>query len=406
MDEILKPATEWELKSMIGSLIEHKIPVEVLGRGTKREIGRPLSSTIGLTTSAFRGVSLYEPSELVMSVRAGTTVSQIEVELASRGQMLPFEPVDYGPILGTEAGGQTIGGVFAANLSGARRISVGAARDFLIGVRGVNGRGETFKSGGRVMKNVTGYDMARSLTGSWGTLAIMTEVTFKVLPLPDDVATLVYWDLPDDLAVELMSAALSLPYEVSGTIHLPAAHVARLQSRELAAEERPLTAIRIENFTRSVTYRKDRIRKALHAYGTPVDLGLETSIQLWSEARKLSFLPAGATDLWRISTKPSNAPKVVAAIRRHMHVDAFYDWSGGLIWLETPLSADAGSADIRRAVASYGGHATLIRANRTVRKEVEVFHPQPAALDKMSRKIKEAFDPLHILNRGRMYPEY
>ena len=403
MDEILKPATEWELKSMMLALIERQIPIEVFGSGTKRELGRPMSTSLALTTSGMRGIPLYEPSELVMSARAGTSVSQIEVELASRGQMLPFEPIDLGPALGSDAGIQTIGAVFAGNISGARRVAGGAARDYLIGLRGVNGRGEIFKSGGRVMKNVTGYDVARGLAGSWGTLAVITEVTFKVLPLPDDAATLVYWGLTDDLAVELMSHALTLPYEVSGTVHLPAAFVRRLRAPDLAAEAKPLTAIRLENFTRSVTYRKARIKEALVAYGTPLELNLEGSLNFWGEMRRLSFLPPDETHLWRISTAPSQAPKLVAAVRRHMQAEAFYDWSGGLVWLETAPSADGGSADIRRAVATYGGHATLIRAQRSVRSDIEVFQPLAPALDRITRGLKKAFDPLHILNPGRMY---
>ncbi len=186
-----------------------------------------------------RGISLYEPSELVMSARAGTPVSQLEVELASRGQMLPFEPIDLSPAVGSDAGVQTIGAVFAGNLSGARRIALGAARDFLLGMRGVNGRAEMFKSGGRVMKNVTGYDVARGLAGSWGTLAVLSEVTFKVLPLPDDVVTLVFPGLTDDLGVELLSTALGLPFEVSGTVHISPGLVPRLRHSVLRVRVAP-----------------------------------------------------------------------------------------------------------------------------------------------------------------------
>lgn len=403
MSDIMRPATEWELKSMMTALAERGIPVEILGGGSKRAVGRPVAAPVALTTGAMRGISLYEPSELVMSVRAGTPLSQVEVELASRGQMLPFEPIDLGPALGTGAGQQTIGAVFAANLSGARRISAGAARDYLIGARGVNGHAEIFKSGGRVMKNVTGYDVARGLAGSWGTLAVLSEVTFKVLPLPDDVATLVYPDLTDDLAVELMSLALTQPFEVSGTVHLSPTLASRLKHKGLAQQKRPLTAIRLENFTRSITYRKQKLREILSAYGAPLELDLESSLEFWGECRRLGFLPANGTHLWRISTKPSMAASLVASVRRHMRVEAFYDWSGGLVWLETPASADAGSADVRRAVATHGGHATLIRADEQVRRVVEVFQPLAPAVDRITRGIKEAFDPLRLLNPGRMY---
>jgi FAD/FMN-containing dehydrogenase len=218
-----------------------------------------------------------------MSARAGTPLSQIEVELASRGQMLPFEPIDLGPALGTDAGLQTIGAIFVANISGSRRISAGAARDYLLGARGVNGRAEIFKSGGRVMKNVTGYDVARGLSGSWGTLAVFSEVTFKVLPLPDDVATLVYPDLTDDLAVELMSLALTQPYEVSGTVHLSPMLASRLKHKGLSKGARSLTAIRLENFTRSIAYRKQKLRELLSVYGAPLELELESSLEFWGE---------------------------------------------------------------------------------------------------------------------------
>jgi len=403
MDNIMRPATEWELKSMMMAFGEQGIQVEILGAGSKRGVGRPVAAPVALTTGAMRGISLYEPSELVMAARAGTPLSQIEVELASRGQMLPFEPMDLGPALGTDAGLQTIGAIFAANISGARRISAGAARDYLIGARGVNGRAEIFKSGGRVMKNVTGYDVARGLAGSWGTLAVLSEVTFKVLPLPDDVATLIYPDLTDDLAVELMSLALTQPYEVSGTAHLSPALASRLRHKGLSSETRPLTAIRLENFTRSITYRKQKLRDVLSAYGAPLELELESSLQFWSEVRRLSFMPYNGTHLWRISTTPRVAAELVASIRRHMQVEAFYDWSGGLVWLETPASADAGSADIRRAVATYGGHATLIRADESVRRSVEVLQQLGPPVERLVRGIKRAFDPLHLLNPGRMY---
>jgi glycolate oxidase FAD binding subunit len=403
MNDIMRPATEWELKSMMAALAEREIAVEILGSGSKRGVGRPVVAPFALTTSAMRGISLYEPAELVMSARAGTPLSQIEVELASRGQMLPFEPIDLGQVLGGDVGLQTIGAVFAANLSGSRRIAAGAARDYLLGVRGVNGHAEIFKSGGRVMKNVTGYDVARGLSGSWGTLAVFSEVTFKVLPLPDDVATLVYPDLTDDLAVELMSLALTQPYEVSGTVHLSPMLASRLKHKGLSKGARSLTAIRLENFTRSIAYRKQKLRELLSVYGAPLELELESSLEFWGEVRRLSFFPQNGTHLWRISTTPSVAASLVASVRRHMRVEAFYDWSGGLVWLETPASADAGSADVRRAVATHGGHATLIRADETVRRSVEVFQPLGPAVDRITRGIKNAFDPMRLLNPGRMY---
>jgi glycolate oxidase FAD binding subunit len=405
VNDLLKPATDWELQGMVKQLASRGLTLELVGNGTKRSVGRPVSASMAMTTVGMRGIAMYEPTELVMSARAGTPLSQIEVELAGRGQMLAFEPVDLGPALGTYAGSQTIGAVFACNLSGARRISAGAARDHLIGIKGVNGRAEAFKSGGRVMKNVTGVDVARGMAGSWGTLGAITEVTFKVLPIPEDTATLVYTGLTDDLAVELMCAAIGSPFEVSGTVHLPAGLGARLLHDELRSAGRSLTAIRLENFPRSVAYRKERMKQLLKVYGPPLELEQESSLKFWGELRRLSVMPfGGQTYLWKISTSPKAAPQLVNAIRRHMgDIEVMYDWSGGLVWLETPASADAGAADIRRALATHGGYATLIRADGAVRESVDVFQPLNPVVERLSRGLKSAFDPHGVFNPGRMY---
>lgn len=404
MSEVLKPAADWELQGILASCRDKGQPVEVAGASSKRAIGRPMQTAGTISMQSYRGISLYEPNELVMSARAGTPLSQIEAELAARGQMLAFEPTDLGPATSGAAGHQTIGGVFAANLSGARRVVSGAARDHLIGVKGVNGAAEMFQSGGRVMKNVTGYDLVRGLCGSWGTLAVLTELTFKVLPWPESSATLLFAGLPDDLGAEVMCAAVGTPYEVSGAVHLPAALTARLENERLRTLGKSLTALRIENFPRSVVYRVEALRKALGVYGETATLETVESVALWAELRRLSVVSySEATLLWRISTAPKTGPKIVAQIKRQMPAEAFYDWSGGLIWLETPVSADAGAADIRRAVAVHGGHATLIRAAPSIRAAVEVFQPLAPGVEKISRGLKAAFDPVGILNPGRMY---
>lgn len=388
---------------MVASCAEKQIPIEVVGSGSKRAIGRPMEQAVTMTTASLRGITLYEPSELVMSARAGTPLSVVEAELASRGQMLAFEPVDLGPTTGGPKGMQTIGAVFATNLSGARRVQCGAARDHLLGVKAVNGRAEMFQSGGRVMKNVTGYDVARGLTGSWGTLAVLTEVTFKVLPWPETTATIVFVGLPDDLAVELMCAAMALPVEVSGAVHLQAPVAARLAHPGLKAMGKSVTALRLENFGPAVAMRKQRIKEVLKVYGKALELDHSETLEFWGELRRLSVMPNRQSLLWRISTKPTMAPKLVAAIKRYMPAEAFYDWAGGLIWLEVPATADAGTAEIRRASAVHGGHATLIRAEPGVRASVQVFQPLSPAVERLTRRLKAAFDPAGILNPGRMY---
>src|SRR5919108_6269092 len=263
----MRPATEGELSSLVAEHAVKRAPIEIMGTGSKRSVGRPVQSAATLTTTGLRGISLYEPTELVMSARAGTSLAEVESELGARGQMLAFEPLDVGPMFGAAAFQGTIGAVFAANLSGARRVAAGAARDHLIGVRAINGRGEIFKSGGRVMKNVTGYDLCRGLAGSWGTLAVLSEVTFKVVPAPEDTATLILLGLPDEIAVEVLCAAMATPYEISGAVHLQPQMVARLWHEGLRRQGQALTVLRIENFAKSVAYRIGRLKEHLKAYG-------------------------------------------------------------------------------------------------------------------------------------------
>jgi glycolate oxidase FAD binding subunit len=301
----------------------------------------------------------------------------------------------------------SIGGIFATNISGSRRIALGSARDNLLGIRGVNGRAELFKSGGRVMKNVTGLDLARGLSGSWGTLAVLTEVTFKVVPLPQTLVTLVLTGLTDDIAIEAMTAAMATPFEVSAAVHLPRGAAARLTLPKFKGSDQSLTLLRLENFTASVEERKEKLRNALRIYGAAMELDSEMSWSLWSELRSLSVMPFSKDRImWRIVTLPSKAHEIVASISKFIDTVAYYDWAGGLIWLEIPATADAGAADVRRAVAVRGGHATLIRAEATIRSSVDVFEPMRPELEQLTRGLKSAFDPRNILNPGRMYAAF
>lgn len=406
MQSLLKPATEWELQRTLADASAAGHPVEIMGHGSKRNVGRLANAALSLTTVSLAGVKLYEPTELVMCARAGTPLARIEADLAARGQMLAFEPVDLGPVVGAEPGSTTIGAVFATNLSGARRIAAGGARDHVLGITGVTGNGIAFRSGGRVMKNVTGLDIARTLCGSWGTLAVLADVTFKVLPVPEQTATLVLTGLEDGIAVEALATAMASPYEVSGAVHLQSAMTQRLWHAELRAQRRAVTAIRLENFVRSVAYRVQRLKDELKPFGTIDTLDHQGSIAFWGELRQLSVLQGSTAPLWRISTTPQAGPKVVAGITRYMDCNALYDWSGGLVWAEVLPTADAGAADIRRVIAAHGGHATLIRAEPAVRAAVEVFQPLEQGLAEISRKIKGVFDPAGVLNPGRMYPSW
>jgi len=387
------PASEAEACAVVAEAAEKRTPLAVAGSGTKADLGRPAQTQATLSSSALTGVTLYEPAELVIGARSGTPLAEVVRTLSERGQELPFEPMDYRPLLGSR-GEPTIGAVAAANLSGPRRITAGAARDSLIGVRFVNGRGEAVKSGGRVMKNVTGLDLVKLMAGSWGTLGLLTEVTFKVLPKAERSSTLIYRGLDDARAVAALAAALGSPYEVAGAAHIPAA------DRQGAR-----TVIRIEGFSFSVAHRMGELRRLLlKSCGAPDIVEGKGADALWASIRDATLLsdPRDRA-IWRVSTAPTRAPQLAAEVARALDARLFYDWGGGLIWLSTDPRGDAGAATIRAAVRAFGGHSMLVRAPAEVRAMADVFEPQGGTLMRLTGGIKAAFDPAGILNPGRMY---
>lgn len=403
MNAVARPAADWELASFLTDASASATPVEVVGGGSRRHIGRLREDASLVSTHVLRGVRAYEPGDLVMSAQSGTLLRDIEYELARKGQMLAFEPLDLGPVMGQPAGATTIGGVFATNASGSRRVSAGAARDHLVGVHGVAGSGEVFRSGGRVLRNAAGFDLCRAVCGSWGTLAVLCETAFRVVPRPEETATLVLLGLTDEIAVEAMCAALGTPFQVSGAVHVTAGLGQRFWHGGLRETGVAVTLIRLEAFSAFLPRRAEGLQEALQHFGELQVMGDEDSQALWGELRQLSVLQGSQKPLWRISTMPRFGADVVAGIRRYMPVEAIYDWSGGLVWLEVPESADAGATDIRRVLASLGGHATVIRAPEDVRAGIEVFHPVSPEVERLSRALKAAFDPAGILNPHRMY---
>jgi glycolate oxidase FAD binding subunit len=389
---------------MVAWAAADEVPLEILGHGSKRGIGRPVQAEYGLDLSGLAGVTLYEPEELVLSVRTGTPISQIEQLLRDSNQQLAFEPMDHGPIFGAARGRGTIGGALAANSSGPRRIKAGAARDHVLGISAVSGRGEVFKSGGRVVKNVTGYDLSKGLAGSWGTLAVVTDVTFKVLPRPERTATLVIAGLSDDEAVAALCRAMGSPWDVSGAAHLPEGVVAEIPDAAFASGGAAATLVRLEGFAPSVAYRLDKLQTLFAGLGEMVLLEADASEAVWRAVRDAEIYESTAHPLWRVSVAPSMGPSVVAALRELHPIRHFYDWSGGLVWIEALGDPFDGLArEIRVAVAATGGgHATLVRGSASLRAAVAPFEPQPEALAALAKRLKAQFDPRGILNPGRM----
>jgi glycolate oxidase FAD binding subunit len=375
-----------------------RTPFCITGAGSKRRLGREAPQPRILSTRALAGVTLYEPEELVLSARSGTPLADIEALLDAHRQQLAFEPMDYAPLLGGATRGATIGGVIAVNASGPRRIKAGAARDHLLGFHCVTGRGEIVKSGGRVMKNVTGYDLSKLVCGSYGTLALLTEVTLKVLPKAVTEQTLLVLGLDEAQSLAALRRASGTSNEASSLAMLPAG-AEPLGYAENAA------LLRLEGPDISVAARRDALVVELADSGAHFEtLPHEESVALWASLRDAAPIASHTGQIWRISVAPTDGYKVIDRLR---HAGApilahFYDWAGGLIWLCLETAADAHAARVRAAVDNCGGHATLIRAANETRARVEVFHPQPAPLAALTRRVKESFDPAHVLERGRM----
>ena len=390
---LMQPSTPAGLVDAVAWALERKAPLELVGRGTKRAIGRPLQTADVLDLSGLNGISLYEPAELVLTAGAGTALAEIEAALAEAGQRLGFEPPDYALLLGEAPGRQSLGGIVAANLAGSRRLTAGAARDHVLGFNGVSGRGEAFKSGGRVVKNVTGYDLSKLVTGSWGTLAALAEITVKVLPTPEAETTLLLDGLDAEAAVAAMSRALGSPQEVSAAAWLPASLAQGL------GQGAAVTVLRVEGLAASVAFRVAALRKLLAGADSVIEAA--DSAALWRRIGNAEMLaePAGRL-VWRVSVPPGQGPAVLAACPEG---EGFLDWGGGLVWLAVPPRDDAGADRLRGAIQGSGGHATLIRAPAGLRATVDVFQPLDGAHAALTRRVKHGFDPEMILNPGRLY---
>ena len=405
MSEPLRPREPKQVEEAVAWALAQGKTLELIGHGTKRTIGRAAQWDTTLDLAGLAGVTLYEPEELVLSAKAGTAVAEIKALVAEQRQQLAFEPMDYGPLLGSAAGGGTIGGAIAANLSGPRRIKAGAARDHLLGFTAVSGRGETFKSGGRVVKNVTGYDLCKLLAGSWGTLAAMTDITIKVLPKAEAEQTILVLGLDAANAAKVMAAAMGSFADVSAAAHLPAALAADVA--EAASAGASVTALRLEGVAPSVAQRKTVLEKLLGPFGALATLEEAASRAIWQAIRDATPFAAatarGGHDIWRISTAPTRGADLGRTLEDQVGGEMLYDWAGGLVWAALPHSDDAHAGLVHATVAQAGGHATLIRAPAAVRSKVEVFTPEPTQLAALTQRVRKGFDPQGVLNPGRMW---
>ena len=349
-------------------------PLEPVGGGSKRQIGKPVEAQL-LDLHALTGIVAYEPAELVLTARAATPLAAVERALDTHAQRLAFEPPDFARLLGEERA-QTIGGVLAANLAGSRRVTAGAARDHFLGFHAVTGRGEPFKAGGRVVKNVTGYDLPKLLAGSWGTLAVLTEVTIRVAPAPELDRTLVVPAGSVGECLALVGAALRSPHDVSAGGVDPAYGA----------------LLRLEGFAASVDARTRALCDELHCEPQQVLEG-RASRACWHALASADALAASPV-VWRISVPPTDALGVLERLAADRYL---VDWGGGLLLVGFD-AVDA--ARVRGALTA--GHATLLKAPLAARAATRVFQPQAPAVAAAAARLRNAFDPRAILNPGRM----
>lgn len=407
MPETWKPKDAADVASAVGDALSAGKSLELIGGGSRRGFGRPVEADVVLDLSALTEVLTYQPEELILAVAPGARLAEIEAMLGERGQQLAFEPPDFGPLWGLPAGRGTIGGLVMTGRGGPRRLSAGGPRDHCLGVKGVNGFGEAFAAGGRVVKNVTGFDLTKLITGSFGTLCAATELTLKVLPAASDAATLVLVGLSDEAAMSVMSKALGSSAQVSSAAHLPA-DIARASSvPEIVGQSAAVTLLRLEGVRPSVTARVAHLADTLRALGPHALLGREQSVALWKEIADAAwFAGGGDTVVWKLSVPPSKGAAVGARLAGELSGRCYYDWGGGGIWLELPGADDAHAAHVRRVlneVVAGDGHATLMRAPDAVRGTEDVFQPLAPALAALTRRVQQQFDPQGIFNPGRMY---
>ena len=383
-------------------------PVEIVGHGSKRSVGHAMATNAVLDVSALNAVTSYEPNELIVTVQAGAPLSDVLSLIDSKNQEFAFDPMDTSVLLGTAAGQGTIGGMIGAGLAGPRRIKAGGARDHLLGAHAVSGFGDSFKAGGRVVKNVTGYDLCKLLAGSWGTLAVMTEVTLKVMPKAEAERTLVLRGLDDVAANRAMTAALGSPYDVSAAAHVPHSVFRSAQTGlgALGSAGQAVTLLRLEGITASAAHRAASLAGVLAPFGQADVIEDAASAALWRAVRDVSPFaaggPLGAWPVWRIVCPPASGGAFGQALMRETGGDVIYDWAGGLIWAALPPSPDAHAALLRQRLAAIGGHATLLRASDELRRTVDVFNPQADGVAALAERVRQSFDPKGILNPGRL----
>jgi len=408
-ESAIYPSNEKELSDFIKKFYKSNTPIEIIGSGSKKEIGKPLQCAKILNLSKLDGIIKYLPEELYIQVKACTPIKKIEEELKKKKQQLAFEPIDFGNLLSGKSNYGTAAGQVACNISGSRRFKVGSVRDHVLGFRGVNGKGEIIKSGGSVVKNVTGYDLSKIICGSYGTLVVLSEIIFKVLPMPEESKTLVIHDLKMETANYLMNEAISSSYDISGAVFLPLGP--KISGCTMDVEKTfklndlkyggPLTAIRIEGSRNSIDERAQNLIDdfKIREFNLSILEKIQSEI-FWNKVRTLEFFSSSKNNIIRIVLPPSQTVQLIYQLSGKFKY--YLDWGGALIWMEASELSEEMFESIRKKVVKHGGYVTMIKNSNNLPYVEEVFTINRSRFD-ISQNIKKSFDPKRILNPGKMY---
>ena len=398
---ILKPNSEETIAEAIKHCYKKNVPLEISGLGSKKNIGKNFQSQKTLDLSNYSGIIKYEPEELYIKVKSGTPINQIKEELDKRNQQLAFEPNDFGFLFEGKSNEGTIGGVISSNFAGPRRFKVGSARDHILGFKGVNGKGEIIKSGGTVVKNVTGYDLSKIITGSFGTLSVFTEISVKVLPKADLTKTLVIENPHLKKGLEYLNVALGSSTDPSGGVFYPEYFRSQFIFNDLTTEG-PITAIRIEGSKLSVDERIDQLLRELNVSGKEISvLDPSQSDIFWENTRCLKVFTNLKSNLFRVVVPASEVFNLTNSLKPY-NAKYFIDWGGNLIWLQVDELNLNLLTEIRSLVKNLGGYLTVLKADESLKASIDIFTIDEVKY-KISEKIKKSFDPKRILNPGKMY---
>jgi len=403
------PQNEREVSSFIKKFYKSNIPVELVGSGSKKNIGKPLQCAKTLNLSKLNGIIEYLPEELYIKVKAGTPIQKIEEELKKNNQQLAFEPINFGYLLNEKSDYGTAGGQVACNISGPRRFKVGSVRDHVLGFRGVNGRGEIIKSGGVVVKNVTGYDLSKLMCGSYGTLVALTEITFKVLPAPEEIKTLIIHNQKIESGLSYLDKSINSSNDISGAIFLPNEPIVNgcvmniedtFKLNDLKRDG-SLTSIRIEGSKNSINQRIENLIKELQIENLNISI-LEThqSEIFWNKVKSLEFFSSSKNSILRIVIPPSESVNLIYQLSNKFKY--YLDWGGALMWMEAFELSEEMFESIRRKVVRLGGYVTMIKNSDYLPYVEDVFTINKDRFY-ISQNIKKSFDPKRILNPGKMY---